>query len=115
MDGTSFILHPTQRRFFIVYPTCWGCYPYARKLAVIRAWRTQPCSNCDRPTFYQDYVWRRYVFCSDRCRATVQAALENPTSTCESCHLTFTPKRADARFCSGACRQFAYRQRKAGA
>jgi len=30
---------------------------------------------------------------------------------CEGCGATFTPGRADGRFCSGACRQAAYRQR----
>jgi len=32
---------------------------------------------------------------------------------CESCSDTFTPPRADGRYCSPACRQKAYRQRKA--
>ncbi len=29
---------------------------------------------------------------------------------CESCGKTFTPKRSDAKYCSNACRQRAYRQ-----
>ncbi len=31
--------------------------------------------------------------------------------TCECCGVTFTPARSDARFCSAACRQGAYRRR----
>jgi hypothetical protein len=33
--------------------------------------------------------------------------------TCEQCDETFTPQRSDGRFCSSACRQRAYRMRKA--
>jgi hypothetical protein len=33
---------------------------------------------------------------------------------CAGCGATFTPGRADGRYCSGACRQAAYRHRKAG-
>ena len=36
-----------------------------------------------------------------------------PTS-CAGCGETFTPARSDARYCSGACRQRAYRQRNGG-
>jgi hypothetical protein len=35
--------------------------------------------------------------------------------TCEECGETFTPQRSDARHCSSACRQRAYRMRKATA
>jgi hypothetical protein len=31
---------------------------------------------------------------------------------CATCGTTFTPLRANARYCSAACRQRAYRQRK---
>ena len=34
------------------------------------------------------------------------------SSTCRECGNPFTPARADARFCSSACRQRAYRNRK---
>lgn len=34
---------------------------------------------------------------------------------CVACGQPFTPPRADGRYCSGACRQRAYRRRKAGA
>ena len=35
--------------------------------------------------------------------------------TCACCGKTFDPVRADARFCSNACRQKSYRQRAAEA
>ena len=31
---------------------------------------------------------------------------------CQRCGATFTPPRSDARYCSSACRQAAYRERK---
>lgn len=34
------------------------------------------------------------------------------STTCRECGIPFTPARADARFCSSACRQRAYRNRK---
>ena len=37
---------------------------------------------------------------------------DQPT-TRERCGATFTPPRSDARYCSSACRQAAYRERKA--
>jgi len=33
---------------------------------------------------------------------------------CNACGTVFTPRRADARYCSNACRQDAYRKRKHG-
>jgi hypothetical protein len=35
-----------------------------------------------------------------------------PDRTCDACGRTFTPARADARYCSGACRAKASRERK---
>jgi hypothetical protein len=32
--------------------------------------------------------------------------------TCQGCGATFTPARADGRYCCGACRQAAYRARR---
>ena len=34
-------------------------------------------------------------------------------SVCETCGREFTPRRNDARYCSAACRQKAYRHRNA--
>jgi hypothetical protein len=40
--------------------------------------------------------------------------VESLRGTCACCDRDFTPARADARFCSGACKQRAYRGRLAG-
>jgi hypothetical protein len=55
--------------------------------------------------------------CSKRCSDRVEVErrrVEHQPRRCEICDEEFTPKRSDARFCSNACRQDAYRQRKAG-
>jgi hypothetical protein len=38
-----------------------------------------------------------------------------PRFCCQVCDAEFTASRADARYCSNACRQDAYRKRKVGA
>jgi hypothetical protein len=51
--------------------------------------------------------------CSDRCaqRARRRQRRAELRAVCAVCNETFSPRRADARFCSDACRQKAYRQR----
>jgi hypothetical protein len=44
-------------------------------------------------------------------QALAAAAGEDVTATCATCGGPFVPRRADARYCSAACRQRAYRQR----
>ena len=56
-------------------------------------------------------------FCSDGCRWTFHNHQRHKRSAaarvkvCEVCGETFTPSRSDAKTCSDACRQKAYRQR----
>jgi hypothetical protein len=53
-------------------------------------------------------------FCSARCqkRSRRQRRQQHrPMMTCTVCKVQFKPKRTDAQFCSGACRQWAYRRR----
>jgi hypothetical protein len=61
------------------------------------------------------------VYCSRRCRNAVdkvaacerrQAEQDGPRR-CDGCHATLDGRRADAAYCSNACRQRAYRQRTA--
>jgi hypothetical protein len=42
-----------------------------------------------------------------------QARSRNGSRCCPTCAAEFMPTRADAQHCSGACRQKAYRRRKA--
>lgn len=49
------------------------------------------------------------------CRECRQAGRSRPAPReCAACGSTFTPSRADARYCSPACRQRAYRARRSG-
>jgi predicted nucleic acid-binding Zn ribbon protein len=84
---------------------------------------THTCGNCGR-SFYGAKQRR---WCSDACGEAIRQgrraagryiAREARTSrpqACAVCGETFTPSRSDARFCSNACRQDAYRKRKLGA
>jgi hypothetical protein len=53
--------------------------------------------------------------CSTRCAEAVAAARRSAHRTpreCADCGQTFQPRRVDARYCSDACRQKAYRERQ---
>lgn len=57
------------------------------------------------------------VYCSTSCGKATRAARRDRTRdrqarSCETCGEVFTPPRDDARYCSPACRQQAYRRRK---
>lgn len=58
-------------------------------------------------------VYDDYYACSRYAhRANAKAAREAARlSRCEVCGNAFTPKRAGAKYCSGACKQRAYRER----
>jgi hypothetical protein len=58
---------------------------------------------------------RAVTTCSSHCTEQAHNARRRksaPTS-CAGCGETFTPKRADARYCAAACKQRAYRKRGA--
>jgi hypothetical protein len=74
-----------------------------------------PCDACGRKV-------AGHRFCNYRCRAhyynapaaarrKAQRLKARQGRTCEVCAKEFTPKRSDAKTCSGACKQKAYRQR----
>jgi hypothetical protein len=75
------------------------------------------CEWCGR-VFHARAHWR--VYCTPECRQAVasrsyyethrQVALTS--HTCEVCDRSFTPSRSDAKTCSSACRQKAYRSRR---
>ena len=61
--------------------------------------------------------WHDYV-CSNRCHQRARRKIRQKDrlafkpKSCDICQRTFKPVRADARYCSSACRQWAYRRRK---
>jgi hypothetical protein len=80
---------------------------------------TQLCANCERPMVERLNLSRlQRTFCSDRCRHEYHNQLRKETRAeehkmvCEVCGEEFTAKRRDAKFCSKACKQKAYRGRK---
>jgi hypothetical protein len=72
------------------------------------------CEGCRRIVIRRsDRRYRRHTFCSDLCRWQVQAASRRivpEPHPCAGCGDPVTA-RADARYCSSACRQRAYRAR----
>lgn len=91
-----------------------------------RRWDTtnEECAHCRRgvgTTRSLDARFRRpRTFCTECCRvrwfqAQAKAARLAPRQkTCAACGQAFTATRRDARTCSPACRQKAYRERPAG-
>ncbi len=77
--------------------------------------RPEPCAGGCGVLVSHWYPWSNITTCSRRC--SEQAARERKRAkreprACEVCGDSFTPNRADARYCSSACRQDAYRKRK---
>jgi hypothetical protein len=79
----------------------WGGQPF-----------TWPCRSCGRSVFGFPASLRRA--CCEQCRQRmIRARRRVPlTCQCDGCGSDFTPTRKDARFCSNACRQRAYRWRR---
>jgi len=81
------------------------------------------CAGCRRPVsdprrrrYGHPAPPRRWAACSFSCeqRARYQArTAATRHKVCTVCGAAFTPPRADGRYCSPACRQRAYRQRRA--
>jgi hypothetical protein len=90
--------------------------PFTQVRALVR-----PCSTCTRPVGYDTgwMHWRKWWFCSERCEWTfhngrVRSRAEiRRMKVCPVCRKQFQGSRKDAVTCSPACKQKAYRQRKA--
>jgi hypothetical protein len=111
------------------HPWCGNQYPTIRHLCAecgtsqtMHYWKwhpAQPCHDCHRPVFHG--AARKvpsHVSCSPECNRAVYAKLAHDRRrraerVCRTCGALFLPKRADALTCSPACRQRAYRQRRA--
>jgi hypothetical protein len=79
------------------------------------------CEVCGRRVKPPRWIRRRdggkVFYCSEECAGGADAIarrIEPTPRACAVCGETFTPARSDARYCSGACRQDAYRKRKLG-
>jgi hypothetical protein len=96
-------------------PLCAGCRNYLCRVSYEPFPRR--CEGCSRDIYLQvTHRRRRYVACSEKCRkeccrkdALLQK--EERKRNCVCCGREFLPPRSDARTCSPACRQRAYRRR----
>lgn len=92
---------------------CGSCLGWDERGWHRRAWR---CQTCDAA--HDDVGWRPRRYCDDRCMRAARAArrrygyvsraVSAGPRTCNGCGRSFRG-RTDARYCSGACRQRAYR------
>ena len=88
---------------------CWGYIGLGDRLFLMQ------CDNCGKE-FKSSNERRKY--CCENC--TNQAGIKNRKERkalgrkckCQVCSETFIPPRNDAKFCSGKCKQSAYRKRK---
>ena len=79
-----------------------------------RAWR---CPVCARRVVMRRDGSRPPWYCSTECHADAEQLRRKqrtrralPSRSCPTCAAPFVPRRSDARYCSGACRQKAHRQ-----
>lgn len=112
--GTSWTVVPLCRQCRPVGPEPWQAWSWDRG--------PKPCQTCSRPVLNQvTRRLRRHTFCSERCEREYHVARQTEKrrresdrdKTCATCEREFTATRSDARYCSNACRQKAYRLRKA--
>jgi hypothetical protein len=118
-----------SRRGTRAAPHCAGCSSF--QIQSIDSWNTPernrsygrwaafPCDGCARPIFGElGFKWKTIKACSQRCRQRVRATARHaarPLRQQEPCTVCGQPfaARGNARTCSSACRQKAYRQRRA--
>ena len=74
------------------------------------------CGGCDQ-VFYTTIYTKKYChsyWCGNQAnnrRQREYRQIHRQDLVCQCCGEKFTPKRADARYCSNACRQKVYRKR----
>jgi hypothetical protein len=92
-----------------------------------------PCDGCGRPAWdsrprpkvWDGFSYGKRTFCCGSCQDTyyrrrrserlAAERLNDGPRHCDECNKVMDGQRADSRYCSPACRQRAYRQRKAEA
>jgi predicted nucleic acid-binding Zn ribbon protein len=72
------------------------------------------CNGCGEPIMTPTYGVLGWQICSRRCyqRTLRKRHRREKSRCCKVCKKRLEPTRKDARFCSNACRQFAYRARQ---
>jgi hypothetical protein len=102
-------------------PYCCNCYHGNGRRAAAYYDSPFQCVTCDRPVYLRVLPGNRHfipyvIACSEDCRQAFYRARrlkrKGPRErVCAVCGETFTPPWRDAKTCSPACRQKAYRQR----
>ena len=104
---------------------CAGCAD-PEELAASK--RRDTCRGCGQPMLIPRRQSRlnprtgecraiRSQVCGKRCEQRYRRQLQRESRKevhCTVCALPFVPKRSDAKFCSGACRQWTYRRQRQG-
>jgi hypothetical protein len=108
---------------------CEECAPAYRKREVkdrsyLSRFAEMTCATCNRTVVVKKSGRgaRRWAaaFCCERCQWTFynternERAARTREKTCEACGEAFTATRRDAKTCSPACKQKAYRLRRKG-
>src|SRR4051812_4915357 len=101
-------------------PHCEACLPNLARDT--RYEPSKPCDGgCGRMVIRKRAGYlRQHVYCSERCNTAIygreakerRAEARGYERSCEICGKAFIPTRSDARTCSSACRQKAYRSRR---
>ena len=102
---------------------CKPCVDELNSLSIFHHFRDAvPCHVCSRPVALTlNRKVPKIVVCSTACRTRYKGAGEKRPRmiarvikrACEHCGETFEPSRSDARYCSAACKQAAWRRRAA--
>lgn len=100
--------------------TCLECAKVKARIGGLNLNATVTCERCGRVIVCADWEPERYTrpVCSAECRNAIRRtdrkmSRELHKVECQECGELFSPKRSDAVWCSNACRQRAYRKRKA--
>jgi hypothetical protein len=125
-DETVVIVRGSERNHpFLIVPLEWVsvCVACAEPDELKAACYQTVCEGCGQPMLTPNWVPSfSSIFsasrpgsrvCSARCAQRYRRRQRESRDEvrCSVCNIGFRPRRADARFCSGACRQWAYRLR----
>jgi hypothetical protein len=107
--GEAFAIYDTQAS-----PVCEACL---EPREVAERWVERTCGGCGHVMRYNLKPWgphrpcRPRAWCSSRCEQRVRRVRNKVVQekTCACCQKPFFPARADAVYCSSACRQWSYR------
>jgi hypothetical protein len=111
--------YPTHARMLV----CTTCYDHQRGWQPdgpafylhARSLPPTPCAHCGLVVIRPHHRLLEHVTCSHACRTALtrkQTGNLGSGQPCATCGQLITTGRADARYCSNACRQTDYRKRK---